>query len=381
MIEEPHHLVKEDIINKGSFYTPNKYVLMAGKWLSQIEDIDNSYTILDSSCGYGAFFNMSRLFPHNRYIGNDIDEEAVNVAKKNYPFVEFYTKNAFVNICRKQFGINNDDHLVIVGNPPYNDTTSQAHQSIKSERIEMDKDVISRDLGMSSLLSYNKLKADYVLVLHPLSYLIKKTNYLKAKAFFNNYTIINHIVFSSAEFANTSKNSCFPIIMALYKRNEGVGVSYKCVQNMRFCTKDDSFRIADWDYIGNYINKYPHKERYTPEILFYTLRDVNALKRSRTFIRERVANAVDVNPDMLGYYCYIDCFKRYAEVPYYLGNLDVPFIEKNFHKIEAIAIKISKYYHSEVFPGSEKPSDSDIITMKNYIAEVLKQNMKKGSDG
>lgn len=40
-----------------------------------------------------------------------------------------------------------------------------------------DEDLFDRDLGVSFLKSYNKLKADVICILHLLSYLIKKTNF------------------------------------------------------------------------------------------------------------------------------------------------------------------------------------------------------------
>ena len=110
---------------------------------------------------------------------------------------------------------------------------------------------------MSSLLVYSKLKADYVLVLHPLSYLIKKANFYSCKNFFSNYNIIQHIVFSSQEFSNTSKFSSFPIIMALYKRNASCGLNYEQVRNFKFNTLEGaSFVLSNRDYVADYIEKW-----------------------------------------------------------------------------------------------------------------------------
>ena len=103
------------------------------------------------------------------------------------------------------------------------------------------------------------------------------------------------------------------------------------------------------------------------------MRDINALKRSRTFIKEREANAVDVNPKHLSFYCYIDCFKIFANTPYYMGNFDVPFIYDEFNGIEKNVIEISKYEHKDVFGlNSKKPTDESILKVKKYIDKVLK---------
>lgn len=370
-LNKSQHLCHKDIVNLGSFYTPYKYVMLAGEWLES-EGIDDSYTILDSSCGYGAFFELSQFFKNNKYIGNDIDSKAIEMIPSAFPFVKLFNKNSLANVKRGQFEIANDDKLIVVGNPPYNDTTSIINQKIKNNGVQMDKDLATRDLGISSLLSYNKLNADYVLILHPLSYLIKRTNYRLGSRFFNNYSIEKHIIFSSQEFANTSKLNSFPIIMALYKRNRGNGIKYSDVQKFSFQTVEGRvFNLSKRDYVANYIQKYPHNIRYSQEILFYTLRDINALNRSRTFIKDRVANAVDVNPDKLGYYCYIDCFKKYASTPYFMGNFDVPFIKEDFDSVMDSVITISKFNHQDVFGACERPTADDENKVINYINKVL----------
>lgn len=364
------HLCHKDIVNLGSFYTPYKYVMIAGDWLKS-EGIDDTYYIMDSSCGYGAFFELSQFFANNVFIGNDIDSQAIKAIPNCFPFVKLYNKNSLLNVSRKQFDIPDSAKLIIVGNPPYNDTTSIINQRIKNG-VEMDSDISTRDLGISSILSYNKLGAEYVLILHPLSYLIKRANFQLVSSFFNNYTIVKHVIFNSQEFANTSKYNGFPIIMALYKKETGSGISYNDIRVFDFHTVEGRiFRLSNCDYVANYIQKYPHNKRYSPEILFYTLRDINALSRSKTFLKNRIANAVDVNPEKLDYYCYIDCFKKYASVPYYMGNFDIPFIKKDFNDISNSVLAISKYNHPDVFGQCKKPSADDEIKVKKYINNVL----------
>ncbi len=371
-VNKQTHLSTAKRINLGSFYTPRKFVRMASEWLKN-GDIDEDYVIADLSCGYGAFFELSYFFPNNKYIGNDIDTEAVDCVPKNFQNVELYNLNVFESVCRSRYGIEDDGKLIIVGNPPYNDVTSQINASVKKSDIKMDIDIKTRDLGMSSLLVYSKLEADYVLVLHPLSYLIKKANFYSCRNFFSNYSIVNHIVFSSQEFSNTSKFSGFPIIMALYKRNVSRGLTYEQVRNFSFNTLEGvSFVLSDRDYVADYIEKYPTSKRYEPEILFYTLRDINALKRSRTFIKIRVANAVDVDPEKLSYYCYIDCFKDFAEqLPYFMGNFDIPFIKNTFNEIKDDLMEISYFKHQDIFGKREKPDAIKYNRVKKYIQNVL----------
>ena len=101
-LNKSQHLCHKDIVNLGSFYTPYKYVVLAGEWLES-EGIDDSYTILDSSCGYGAFFELSQFFKNNKYIGNDIDSKAIEMIPRAFPFVKLFNKNSLFNVNRKQF--------------------------------------------------------------------------------------------------------------------------------------------------------------------------------------------------------------------------------------------------------------------------------------
>lgn len=368
------HLGVVGRVNLGSFYTPAKYVRLASEWLLAY-GVGNGWTIADLSCGYGAFFELSQVHGLHecRYVGNDIDHNAVEKARITFPNVQFCECNALKDVSRRRFGIRDDERIVIVGNPPYNDVTSQINQTIKTNSVPMDSDLRTRDLGLSSLLAYDKINAELVVVLHPLSYLIKKANFAAAQKFFRNYELREHIVFSSQEFSGTSKLSGFPVVVAMYRRNEGMGLCYDDVLKICFHTVEgNAFSLSGFDYVTDEICKYPSKDRYSPEILFYTMRDINALRRSRTFIRERMANAIDVNPEKLAYYCYVDCFKRFADVPYYLGNFNVPFIRDEFAAISNDVMNVSKHGHPEIFGSTQKPSDSAIARVKMYIKKALK---------
>jgi len=88
------------------------------------------------------------------------------------PFANVYSFNALTTLSIEAFGISNDETLFIIGNPPYNDTTSIIRNGTKKLLFDIDPGIQSRDLSISFLLSYQRLQADYVCVLHPLSYLI-----------------------------------------------------------------------------------------------------------------------------------------------------------------------------------------------------------------
>lgn len=253
------HLNKKAQINLGSFYTPDSLVEIVQNLLKANVSSPNIWTVLDSSCGYGSFLSLNF---GRRIIGSDLDKKAIEVAQKSNKKAEYFIGNSLFDINRKHFKIGEDEKLIIVGNPPYNDTTSIIRNNIKDqESIKLvDKDVKTRDFGMSFLLSYNKLKADYVCVLHPLSYLIKKANFSLLKNFKDNYKLIDGVIISSHEFSDTSKSMAFPILIGLYERNEQ-GMTYEYISNYKFKVKEGGyFQLSKFDSISNYVNKYPNKK-------------------------------------------------------------------------------------------------------------------------
>lgn len=376
--ENQQHLSYQEYVNLGSYYTPNEIVEIVYEMLQKnISNIRN-FTAFDSSCGYGAFLK-SNLFKKN--IGADIDSEAIKVAQKNKTIAKLWTANTLSGTARKTFGISDDDKLILIGNPPYNDKTSIIRNEIKNITFDIDRDLESRDLGISFLLSYDKLKADYVAVLHPLSYLIKKTNFNSLKQFKDNYVLIDSLVFNSQKFSNASKTMGFPIIIALYKRQSG-GMCYEDIYNYNFKTiEEKSFSLSSFDSISNYITKYPNK-KYTQKsdaiCYFWTMRDINALRRSRTFIDKDDYNTIYVKKEDFDYYCYVDVFKLFVKkVPYYLGNLDVFINNKLFLENREIFRKISLSNNEVLKQKYNKEitiNDEDRFKIKNYFEEILKEH-------
>lgn len=349
------HLSYKEKINLGAFYTPKNYVIIV--WNKIKEFIDKETVVLDSSCGYGNFFRIDNNSKVHK-VANDIDNIACKVMKDNFQNIKVFNKNALEDVSREMFKIKKDKKLIIVGNPPYNDTTSIIRNNIKEDKINIDNDIKTRDYGMSFLLSYAKLEADIICVLHPLSYLIKKANFNLLKKFVSNYKLINSTIIDSKTFKETSKGISFPIIIALYKKDRG-GMDYNYIQNFEFKTIDNkNFRLNQFDYISNYIKKYPIKNQNPQknDILFWTMRDLNALKRNRTFVHKFGYNTIITNKEKLDYYIYVDVVKQYNRViPYYFGNLDVIINDRLFIEYKKYFIQdaltrwefLKKYYNKE----------------------------------
>ena len=371
------HLNKIDAINLGSYYTPEIVVDLAYSILQKNVSNIKDFTILDSSCGYGSFLVKDKIA--KRLIGSDIDEKAIVEANKRVKGAEFICQNSLLNVNRENLAIKNDEKIIVIGNPPYNDTTSIIRNSIKDISVQnkIDSDIKTRDLGMSFLLSYNKLEAEYVCVLHPLSYLIKKANFSLLSKFSKNYKLIDGIIISSHEFSDTSRGMAFPILIALYKRDQ-MGMTYNYIQNYQFKVKDDGFFcLGDFDTIANYVQKYPNKKyldkNNKPVAKFWTLRDINALKRNRTFIDNDTYNTVYVLMEKLPYYCYIDVFKQYADrMPYFIGNCDVIIDNDKFNEIKECFISLSVHTNlilKNKFKFREIPDAK--IKINNYFKELL----------
>lgn len=334
----PKHLTYKEMTNYGCFYTPKKFV---DKMIDLIKrNIKNhkDFVYIDTSCGYGSFFASLSGY---KTIGCDIDPHAIEVAKEKNKETKFYLANTIYNFSRFSINLKEEDKIILIGNPPYNDTTSKVKQGIKnSDPCEIDDDLKTRDLGISFMLSYNKLKADYVAILHPLSYMIKKSNFELLKDFYKNYSLVDHCIINSQEFSMTSKTKGFPIIIALYKRDY-VGLSFEEVQTMNFKTIDNRTFNLQLDFIKNYISKYPLKnaKKKEDDILFWTMRDINALNRNRTFIQNYTYNTIIIDKKKFEYYCYVDVFKQYIKnLPYYYGNCDVFIDNKLFKPIKDVFI-------------------------------------------
>lgn len=360
------HLEYEDRVNLGSYYTPPKFVEMAWELIKPY--VHSQTIIIDSACGYGDFLID---YGQAATIGCDIDEDAIDIARKNTNKVQFFLTNALSNVSREKFGIpQQSTRLIVVGNPPYNDKTSLIRHKIKNVDFDVDEDIVSRDLGISFLRSYNKLQADFICVLHPLSYLIKQTNFRHLKEFTANYKLIDGALISSGEFPESAKHTPFPIIIAFYRRDT-MGMDYNFIRSFPFKIVDGlRFCLSDFDYITNYIRKYPSKQQQpVPDdsLFFWTMRDINALKRNRTFVQNYSSNTIVLDKSKLDYYAYVDVFKRNLyRLPFYFGNCDVPIDDKLFQQYKHFFISDAIRHH----PYLEKHFQIDMIEEKVVEAQI-----------
>ena len=370
------HLDHAQRVNLGSYYTEDQFVDIV--WRMATPHLKKSSVVLDSSCGTGNFLRPDADY---RQIGGDIDAAAIKTAKAK-PNIAFYVNNALAEVGRGRYHIAPGAHLCVIGNPPYNDRTSLNRNAVKrgNTGAAVDPDLQTRDLGLSFLLSYQKLQADLVCVLHPLSYLIKRANFNALKTFTAEYRLLDGKVISSGVFEQTSKTTHFPILIALYKK--GSSMSRQEILDFTFeVVGGDPFALSQFDDITRYARKYPDKKQQPQngDIFFWTLRDINALKRNRTFVDKPGPHTIVIEPRQLDYYVYIDVFKRFARhVPYYFGNCDVLIDNDSFqqHKQHFILDSLSRHAVLRPrFPGVDY-NDADALakarqTIHAYFKRLL----------
>lgn len=320
-ISKVEHLTKEEIIKNGSIFTPNYLVNIVYSMVRPY--IKKDSTVIDFGTGYGSFLVPFVKRKHKKIIATDSDKKSIEYVKNHYKNVKVICENSLSDVKRSKYAFNKDE-IIVIGNPPYNDTTSIYRKGEKG-KINVDDDIFARDLGVSFLRMYCKINSKYICVLHPLSYLIKKTNFNSLKEFNKNYTLKRGILFSSSNFESINKSNLeFPVVAALYKRTKQ-GMDYDYISKFEFeiLNSKDTFILSNYKTINGIIEKYPTKDKKDDDLQFYTIRDINALKRNKTFLTGHCNNGIKVNKENLLYYCYLDLFKS-AFSPndmYLFGNL------------------------------------------------------------
>ncbi len=350
------HLSKEDIVKNGSIFTPQYLVSIVSDLLTKY--ITENSVIGDFGSGYGAF--LQQFYDKGkRCFATECDEVSYKLLVQEYPNLTIYNENSLFSINRGKYGLTAADELIVVGNPPYNDVTSLYKKGSKGELI-CDEDVSARDFGISFLKAYCKLNAKYICVLHPLAYLIKKSNFNSLGIFKDNYKLLDSVIFSSQCFESIKKsNAEFPVIAALYERNKS-GMKYNYIENFKFniFQSENKFQLNSISTIDKKVNKYPKKDCHNG-LQFYTMRDINALMRNTSFVEGEISNGVEVSIDNLYQYGWILFFKNnfkpksnkylYGNLsPLYPQNINEEFKNKAAYYAFNNNSLVKKYYSKEM---------------------------------
>ena len=341
------HLTRAEIVKSGSIYTSSALVDLVHSLVSPF--ITEDSVIADLGAGYGAFLEKFKNCGKHCF-GTECDNLSFQLLKEQYPALDIYHENSLCGVHREKYHLQSNDHLIIIGNPPYNDTTSIFKKGEKGN-IVCDPDLRSRDFGVCFLKAYDKLGADYVCVLHPLAYLIKKQNFKALGAFKEHYKLLSATIFSSKEFESIQKtNAEFPVVCALYEK-DGRGMEYEDVLQFSFSIYQSqaTFILGEVATIDGIVNKYPKKKKQAPlgyeidllgekventdsepRLQFYTLRDMNALCRNKAFLEGPIANGVDITLGNLYQYAwlyFLKCNFKPKKNKFLFGNLSPLYTE------------------------------------------------------
>lgn len=331
-MSNPYWLSEKERIIFGAFYTPEKVVAFVR---SLLEDYlkRNNIVVLDPAGGCGSFIDF---FKDVNYRVGEIDTFALSFLRKKFNPENIFQVNVLDGISRKDYNIPENAFLIVVGNPPYNDWSSLYKKGQKG-KFKMNEDIFDRDLGIAFLKAIKKLNPNIIAILHPLSYLIKKTNFKRLSSFLSNYRLIKGYLFPSYWFSSTSKQTSFPILIALYEKGT---MNYEDVLNFEFVilTSGEKFVLSKYRTTDGLIQKYPVNKSSSLNLYFHTFRDLNSLIRNRDFLNKQTKYTIPVEPENLPYYSYLICLKYFIKEIgsknfWLFGNLspliDVEFFQRN----------------------------------------------------
>ena len=372
------HLPDSKKANLGKYYTPKEIVETLK---TRIEPKINEETyVMDLACGCGAFLE---LFDDCHIIGRDIDSQAIEILDL-FNFTNIGVDNTLLNVDRSKYGITQKDDLIIIVNPPYNDTTSINKRYItksKSKRNPEDADIHCRDIGRSFLEAYAKLNPRYICVLHPLSFLIKRVNFQSMKYLSKNYILEDAIIFKSSMFSDLYGGTPFPVLIATYARNSK-GMDYEYIKNFVFdiYESDQKFSLANiqqagHDYIHQTVTSLDLNNDSDIGLYHYNFRDINSLNKAN-FQNSEYRDAhhstmLVVNYSDLWKYCYVNCIKKFLLPMLTEGNF---YILGNLNPIIDITLIDSEpYYWKDLFiacsilKNSHRIDCMDISNRKNNM--------------
>jgi len=345
------HLPKDEIIHLGSYYTPEELVHKVYDFIQPyIDNKGKKVVLFDSAGGCGAFlFGIKQC----DYRIADRDLNACRFLKQHFNQQNVFHTNSLIEVNRAKYFISPSAFLIMIGNPPYNDTTSEFKNGEKGQNI-CDEDLYDRDLGISFLKSYHKLNADVVCVLHPLSYLIKEANFKRLCDFKDNYKLIKGEIFSSALFHGTGTVK-FPILVALYEKTLS-GMTFDYIRKFQFDVLDSSreFILSEYKTTDGYIDKYPPRKNDIKEspigLYYYTFRDFNSLKKNTSFMLIKHPNSIVVTLENFYKYAYLYSLKSLfnPEDTWLYGNLsplvDMKEVERDKELYVSYAIKTNRIF-------------------------------------
>lgn len=394
------HLSERKRANLGKYYTPKEIV-------TEIEDmmegqISQKGYVLDPCCGCGAF--LSDKFKRHRMIARDIDEGAISMVDMFGigDMVNTGTDNSLYEIGREKYGLNEEDELHIIGNPPYNNESSRTKRyrtkTKDGEGMKKDEDIQSSDLGIEFLRMGAKLDADTICMIHPLSYLIKETNFRQLKEFKEKYRLKKGIIHSSHIFDDLRKRQtiAFPVVVAMYVKGS---MDYNYIRDFTFDVSEtgETFTLSKTRTMDDLPNiqrlKYPPckgmETKSDINIYQYNWRDANSIISSGNIIwenenHEERRHYIPVQYENLKYFAYINCYKHFMSRNYLYGNLSPLCIEEDMENRRVCDMLIMgmllKNENRDGFSNELDLENKESIMYKKYLWSDFMNKSKKGDN-
>lgn len=375
------HLSDNKKANLGKYYTPKEIVETVKNEIG--DKILRETYVMDLACGCGAFLE---LFDDCRIAGRDIDAQAIEILDL-FNFPNIAVDNTLLNVTRSKYGLALDDDLILIGNPPYNDTSSinkRYSTKAKSKREPEDPDIFRRDIGRSFLEAYAKLAPRYICVLHPLSFLIKRVNFNNLKYLQSNYILERAIIFKSTIFKDLHRGTPFPIVISTYRRDQK-GMNYEYIKNFQFeiYGSKQKFSLANVEQAGHRdihqtVTSLDLENDSDIGLYHYNFRDINSLNKANfqnsSYRAKHHGTMLVVNYSDLWKYSYVNCIKKFllpmlVEDNYYiLGNLN-PIMDR-----EAIDAD-PQYWHDLFIAGAilKNSHRIDCMSIPNRKNNMLTQ--------
>lgn len=136
------HLPKYKKVQLGGYYTPEKLVTRVYQLIQPyLLSPKRKVVIFDSAGGCGAFLaNINRY----DYRIADCDGEACAFLRQRFDVNKVFLTNSLIEVHRDKYYIPSAAFLIVIGNPPYNDMTSEFRNGEKG-KISCDNDLRDRD--------------------------------------------------------------------------------------------------------------------------------------------------------------------------------------------------------------------------------------------
>jgi hypothetical protein len=375
-----HYLPSPRRVSMGQYHTPANLSKMAEDVVRPLLDSMPEACVFDPAVGMGA---LLQPFKGHRLVGWDIDQTAVLIMKE-MGFTNVGHGNSLVNVSRKTFGIGDDEKLIIVGNPPYNDGSSQHKRQLKTSTPNTaaicDADIQARDVGMSFMLAAAKLDPEAICLIHPASYLIKESNFKLLHQFSAKYRLEMGLLCSSEEFG--LRGTPFPVVVALYKSGK---MDYAHIEQFEFevyrntggvlLDSGDRLKLANLETTKGFIRNLPPKAGIATisdlGIYQFNFRDANYVITSATLTTKPSASTIPVQFSELGKYAYLNCFRRYFGKDFVFGNLN-PLVRKHDFQIPDIvdAFIYDTIMNSQNLAPFSRANPTSVVVTKGILASA-----------